>query len=707
MSEYNPLFLILSYDFEMMQKIILFLFLYSSAIAQSKKPITHEDLWMLKRVSFPAISPNGEWCVYNVSEPNYDEKEQIHELYISATKGTSKPRKITSSKGSESSYSWSPDGKKIAFAAKRNEDEKAQVYILNIAEGGEAQRLTSLCTGASNPKWSPDGKKILFSSSVYALCFADSCNKKKIDEEKKIKYKAKVYESFPIRNWDTWIEERQQHFFVQDVESKADPKNIYAEVKSEAKDLFVDSKIASNGDFSTSIAEWSNNSDEIYFIASTNTKQAAYSDVRSHLYKISIQGGEEKLVLGGDYSYSNPKFSEDGKYLFIQRAIENNRQVYNEMALIKYALPSLKEEANYKQLMDRPIQSYKVANDKLYLIIENQGKDELHSLDFKNDQFTKLSSNTIKGCITNVSVSQGKNPIIVANYESSTRPTEIVKITENGALNFLSFFNYARLDSLDLQEPETFWTTTKTGKKVRSMLIKPAGFDKSKKYPMIVLMHGGPAGSWKENWGYRWNYHLLAKPGYVILLTDYTGSTGYGEKFSQEIIQDPFQGPANEILDAAEDAIKQYTFIDPLRQAAAGASYGGHLTNWMQATTTHYKCLISHAGLVNSISQWGTSDVIYGREIMNGSEPWAESKVWKEQNPFTYSAQFKTPMLITIGELDYRVPINNSIENFYIHQRLKIPSKLIVFPEENHWISKAENSRFFYQEVHAWLAKWL
>jgi len=224
---------------------------------------------------------------------------------------------------------------------------------------------------------------------------------------------------------------------------------------------------------------------------------------------------------------------------------------------------------------------------------------------------------------------------------------------------------------------------------------------------LFIVIHGGPAGEWKHEWSYRWNYHLLASPGYVLLLTNYTGSTGFGEKFSQDIQFDPFKSPGNEIQEAAAAAIKQFAFIDGSKQAAGGASYGGHLTNWLEATTSHYKCLIAHAGLVNSEVQWGTSDGIYSREVMNGGTPWQLTKTFKEQNPIRFAANFKTPILVTVGEQDFRVPINNSLENWSALQRMKVPSKLIVFPEENHWILKAEDSRFFYQQVHEWLAKYL
>jgi dipeptidyl aminopeptidase/acylaminoacyl peptidase len=212
---------------------------------------------------------------------------------------------------------------------------------------------------------------------------------------------------------------------------------------------------------------------------------------------------------------------------------------------------------------------------------------------------------------------------------------------------------------------------------------------------------------WRDQFFLRWNYHLLARPGYVVLLTDFTGSTGYGEKFAQDIQGDPFIGPANEINDSVDEALRQCKFIDATRLAAAGASYGGHLANWLQATTTRYRCLISHAGLINLESQWGTSDTIYHREAGSGGPHWEGGQVWKEQNPIKFAKNFRTPILLTIGENDFRVPLNQTIENWSVLQRLQIPSRLIVFPEENHWIQRAENSRFFFREVHDWLKKYL
>jgi dipeptidyl aminopeptidase/acylaminoacyl peptidase len=242
---------------------------------------------------------------------------------------------------------------------------------------------------------------------------------------------------------------------------------------------------------------------------------------------------------------------------------------------------------------------------------------------------------------------------------------------------------------------------------IHNLLITPPNFDENKKYPLLVLIHGGPHGMWKDQFFLRWNYHLIASPGYVLLLTNYTGSTGFGEKFAQNIKGDPLATPGEELNEAADEALRLFRYIDPARQAAGGASYGGHLANWLQATTTRYKCLVSHAGLINLESQWGTSDVIYSRELNNGGPVWQQGEVWRKQNPIRFAANFKTPTLVTVGERDFRVPMNNSLEYWSVLQRQRIPSKLIVFPDANHWILKAEDSRFFYQELLNWLGRWL
>ncbi len=682
-----------------MRKIYLVFFLYLSvsclAWSQDKKPITHESMWLLKRVGSPAVSPNGNWVVFSVTEPSYDEKEQVTDLWIAPMDGSKAPRRLTAAKSGESSYSWNPDGTALAFTAKRDGDEVPQVYVLNMFDaGGEAQRLTKLSSGASEPKWSPDGKKILFNSTVYPNCFQDSLHKKAVEEKKKMKYNARVYEGFPVRNWDKWLDEKQTYAYVQDLHPD-----------STARCVFTGVTIAQTSGFKAGEANWAADGKAIIFSATTDALTGAYQDAVYHLYLVPLSGGDAQKLTGEGHSYENGKCSPDGRYLFCFRTKARRDEVYQLQQLVRFDWPAMTNEKAITQAMDKAVTSYFAEGENLILTAETAGHERLYNLPLNGGEAVRLDKQT-RGSLRNLSNAKNKSGIWAALYESADAPAEVVRVMPDGTTLPLSFFNRDTLAKLDLGGVETFWTTTSRGKQVRSLLIKPPGFDAAKKYPLFVLMHGGPASSHMDGWSFRWNYHLLAAAGFVILATDYTGSTGYGEAFAQAIKGDPFAGPAQEINEAAADAIRRFPFIDAERQSAGGASYGGHLANWMQATTTHYKCLISHAGLVNSISQWASSDYIWGREVMNGGTPWSGAKTWEEQNPMRYADKFKTPMLITIGELDFRVPVNNSLESWHIHQRLRIPSKLIVFPDENHWINKAENSRFFYKEVAEWLKKW-
>jgi len=298
--------------------------------------------------------------------------------------------------------------------------------------------------------------------------------------------------------------------------------------------------------------------------------------------------------------------------------------------------------------------------------------------------------------------------VLIATYGSSVSPQEVVRIDPSARKHAnLTHFDTAMAASIDWSPPEHFYFTSAKGRNIHNMIVLPPGFDPSRKYPLLVFIHGGAASFNPDQIGLRWNYHLLGAPGYVLLMTDYTGSTSFGEKFAQAIKLDPLRTPGDEINQAVDEALKKYPFIDGSRMCAAGASYGGHLANWIEATTTRYKCIVSHAGEVDLATQWGESDAIYEREVTNGGPPWAGSPIWRDQSPITYAANWKTPMLLSIGEKDFRVPIGNTLENWATLQRMHVPSRLLVWPDAWHWILKAEDSRHFYDEVHDWLAKYL
>lgn len=675
--------------------------------AGEKHAITHEDVWLMKRVGAPVPSPDGRWVIFSLVEPAYDEKDQVSDLWIVPGDGTSPARRLTSSRGGESGVAWSPDSRKIAFVARREADEASQVYVLDIASGGEAVRVTSISTGARAPQWSPDGMRLLFTSSVYPGANDDEANKRIAAERRARKYRARVYEGFPIRNWDRWMDDTQTHIFLQGLEPGSPAKDLLAGTKLVGLRGFS-GRTTSGGEELDAV--WSPDGGSIVFVASTDRDTAAYSETSTQLFAVAAGGGEPRQLTTGADSYSSPRFSPDGSTLLSLFTPNIKDKVYSLTRLASHRWPTTGAPQVLTAGFDRSVSSIAFSPDNrtIYLTAEDAGLEHLYSVPVAGGEVRQeiaLKQGVFSGL---AGATKGNGPTLFANWESSTSPGEVVRIDLGlKRTRPLTSFNQARAATIDWQDLRQFSFTSKRGKRIHSFVALPPGFDESRKYPLFVLIHGGPHSMWRDQFFVRWNYHLLAQPGYIVLLTDYTGSTGYGEKFAQEIQGDPLKGPGEELNEAADEAIKLFKFIDSSRQAAGGASYGGHLANWLQATTTRYKCLISHAGLVNLESQWGTSDTIYSREVNNGGPVWEQGPIWREQNPIRYAKNFRTPMLITVGENDFRVPINNSLENWSIHQRLRIPSKLIVFPEENHWIQKAENSRFFYQEVHAWLKKWL
>jgi dipeptidyl aminopeptidase/acylaminoacyl peptidase len=679
----------------------------SAQTTTNKVPLMHESMWMMKRVGGPVPSHDGKWVVFSLVEPAYDEKDQVSDLWIVSTDGSAKPRRLTFSKGGESGVVWSPDSRQIAFSARREGDEVSQIYVLDVANGGEAVRVTSLSTGARSPQWRPDGKALSFVSTVFPGAADDDANKKIAAERKAQKYRARVYDKFPIRNWDKWLEDTQVHLFIQDAQPGAKAKDLLAGTKLVSERGYAGRPTDSADELD---AAWIPEGDAIVFVATTNRDISAYARPNTSLFKVSTSGGEPTRLTTSADAFGRPTFRPDGKALYASLEVESDNKTYHLERLVKLSWPNPGQPTTLTTRFDRSVGSFAFTPDSrsIYLTAEEAGNEKLFTMPADGGDVT-LAMDMTKGVYTNLRIpAKASSTILIAIWESATNPPEVFRLDLNSKTQQpLTSFNAEQVAKIDWLPLRHFWFTSKAGKRIHNMIALPPNFDERKKYPLLVLMHGGPHSMWRDNWGLRWNYFLLGRPGYVVLLTNYSGSTGFGEAFAQSIQGDPFKGPGNEINEGADEAIRLYPFVDGSRQAAAGASYGGHLANWMQATTTRYKALISHAGLINLESQWGTSDTIYSREMNNGGPVWEQGPVWREQNPIRLAAKFRTPILLSVGENDFRVPLNQTLENWSVLQRLRIPSRLIVWPDENHWILKGENSRFFYQEVHAWLKKYL
>jgi dipeptidyl aminopeptidase/acylaminoacyl peptidase len=688
-------------------RFVLALLLLSLDLGAQKRPITHEDVWLMKRVGAPAVSPDGKWAVVSVNEPSYDAAKTSSDLWIVPLDGSAPPRRLTSTRAPEDGAVFSPDSTRLAFTTTREGDDSAQIYVLPLT-GGEAARVTNLSTGASHPRWRPDGKAILFESRVYPGAANDQENRKIAAERKARKYNTRVFEGFPFRYWDHWLDDLRPHVLVQALEPDAAPRDLLAGTKLASLPGF-DGAYSLTGPELQAI--WSLEGDSIVFTAMADQDRSAYAATSTHLYRVPAAGGEPVALTSGPDSYSHPTFRPDGKALYTLHTRSEAEALYSlsRLALIDWPQPSGKPRLLTPE-WDRSVGDFALTPDsrRIYLTAEDRGHDKLFTLPADGGP-VQLVFEVKEGVYSRLAIPErAPAPLLVAMWGSMVHPDDMVVVDpQAGGHRFLSAFNQERIQQIDWQPPREFWFTSKAGRRIHSLLVLPPAFDPSKKYPLLVFPHGGPNNMSKDQYFLRWNFHLLTSPGYVLLMTNYTGSTGFGEAFAAAINQDILRGPAAEIEQAADEAVRLFPFIDGSRQAAAGGSYGGYLMNWFEGNTKRFKCLVNHAGLTDNASMWGSTDESYYWEKRNGGPVWELKGAWRDQSPSAYAANFSTPMLITHGEKDFRVPISQAFEIYKLLQRRQVPCRLVVFPDASHWVLKGEDARQHMKEVLDWLKKYL
>ncbi len=668
-----------------------------SADAQPQHAMTHEDVWLLHRVGAPALSPDGKHAVFSVTEPSYDSTQNVSDLWIASTDGSSPARKLTNTKGGESGATFSPDGKTIAFTARRDGDEAEQVYLLPL-EGGEARRLTNIPAGASGPKFRPDGKAVLFQSQFAEGAKNLDEQKKLWDEQKARTDTARTYDTFPVRYWNAWLEKKEPVIGWQETSGAT---------------LTMISVAPLRGSFPGSATEdlspeWTPDGKSIVFHGTANREKGMYEGTEFALYLVPAEGGAAKRLTPAGVSYTSPTFSPDGQALYASESrTATPKQLYfvNRLARLTGALWS--QIATVTAGWDRSVGAVAISPDSktLYIEAEDLGTTKIFRLGAAGGA-PEVVYAPDTGALTNL---QAQGGVMVGKYSASTDPGQIVRFDPpTKSYKTLTSFNKERLARIYLPKPEHFWFTAKNGKKIHSIVVPPPVIEAGKKYPIIAFPHGGPNSMSADSFSTRWNSHLLTAPGYYLIMTNYTGSTGFGEKFADDIERDVLRGPALETLEAITEAAKKYGPMDVTRQCAAGGSYGGYLMNWYNGTTNQFRCLVNHAGAVNNESQYGLNDGGIDRELRMGAPIWETGKgQWFDQSPIRYAKNWKTPMLVTQGELDFRVPVSEAMTTFKLLQRLQVPARFVIFPDEGHWILKGPNSRKHMEEVMGWFKKYL
>jgi dipeptidyl aminopeptidase/acylaminoacyl peptidase len=670
--------------------LMLGMALSAEAQAPAKHPLAFDDLIKLHRIAAPEVSPDGKWVAYGISTPDMEANRGVSNIWLVSTSGGDAIQ-LTQS-GKDSAPSWSPDGKTLAFLSGR--DGTSQVYVISM-EGGEAKKLTALSTGADLFKWSPDGKSIAFTSGVYVDCKDDACNKKRDEEKEKSKVKAHVADHLLYRHWDHWSEGKRSHLFIQPVEATTAAHDL---TEGADYDVPPDQR---GGDTDVN---FSPDSKEICYTAVTDKMEA--TSTNGDLFLVPVTGGEPKRITTNRGFDGNPVYSPDGRYIAYHAQMTAGYEADRWQVLLYNRQAGQSE--NISASFDRSAGELSWSPDSktIYFLAENETLQPIYAMEPRAGATPKK---LLDGFNAAYSFS-GDGKILVTERTSLTMPGELFVAGGDGSgLKQLTHANDSILASVEMNAPETFWFEGAEAARVQAMIIRPPQSLVTKKYPMLVLLHGGPQTMWSNAWGYRWNAQLFSGAGYVTLMINRRGSTGYGQKFTDQITADWGGRAYVDVMKGIDAAILKYPYIDKTKMAAAGGSYGGYMADWLATHTDRFKAIVSHAGVYDKVSMYATEELWFEEHDSQGT-PWTAPENYKKWSPSTYAAdlvKYQTPTLVLAGERDYRVPYTQSLEFFSALQRQGVPSKLVVFPDEGHWVLKPQNSQFWYKTFLDWLAEYM
>jgi len=719
------------------------LLITSSAFAQStgKHPFTFEDMMKLKRVGAPVPSPDGKWVVFDCIDVDLDANTKISRLWIvSATGGES--RRLNPTSNHEERPRFSPDGKRLIWISKAT--DPTQIWMCDFDSGsgmlvGKPHQVTNISTGADGEIWSPDGKNIVFVSAVYQDCKDDACNKQRDEELKKSKLKAKIFTRLFYRHWNAFTEFKRSHLFVQIVE---------APVPGAGNGTAAGTAVTTPRDLTPGdhdVPPFNLGGQDMYAISpdgqevayTSNIDEVEATSTNNEIFVVPISGGTAKKISTSHGADTTPLYSSDGKYLAWRSQARAGFEA-DKWRLLVYDRQSGKAE-DATQKFDRSVGNYTWDSTGLliYFSYETNGQVVFGQID------PALSSNGHTGAVVvfppSDFVSYDRQGGIVWRYlynfdahidaghmdefaavpggffytrNSVSAPAEIWrerwdKKSRDDEPKQITHINDTLLSQIDMQPLQSFTFKGADNDDVQGFMVKPPGFIPNKKYPLKFLIHGGPQGAWGNEWTYRWNAELFAATGnYVVVMINFHGSTGYGQKFTDSISGDWGGKPYVDLMKGLDYVEKTFPFIDKNREAALGASYGGYMANWILGHTNRFKCIVSHDGTFNTESAYGTTEELWFPEWEFKGPPWKNRELYRKFSPHLFADKFKTPTLVIHGQNDYRLDVSEGFQLFTTLQRLKIPSKMLYFPDEGHWVLKPQNARLWYKTVNDWVDQW-
>ena len=701
--------------------------------------MTFEDMMAMKRLGDTAVSPDGKWLAYSVTTVDLAKNTKTAELWLQKIEG-GEPMKLEVGLPGDSGVQFAPDDKRILFLSSRDGGQQIWLADFDPATGvaSNARKLTAIATYADNAKWSPDAKSIVFTSTVHPDCppittadFAtgNTCN---ADRDKTLaasKVKAQIFTHLLYRHWDHYTGEKRFHLF----QVLVDGGGIRDLNPNDPHDVPPFSL-----DWSGCGCDFSPDAKELAFTENPDPVPAISTSPQIYTLDLTSLAAKPVKVstsAGGNF---NPAYSPDEKYLaWRSQARAGYESDKFRLMLYDRAAKTTKdvlEDFNFDNWADEF--SWVDDSEHLLFVSGEKGEAPVYEVnvtgdDLKRDGKTQGSWSGIHFLLLN------GFPHVLGTLMRVDRPSEVVlgnlvlmndtaRISRFGVdatpptytPAALTHLNDALIAQLDLPMLESFWFTAADGTKLEGFLIRPPGFDPNKKYPVKFLIHGGPQGNWGDDWSYRWNAELFAANGYVVVMINFRGSTGYGQQFVDAINGDWGGKPFTDLMEGLDYAEQHYPFIDKDRECALGASYGGYMANWVLGHTNRFKCIVSHDGMFNAESAFGTTEEDwfniweFKTPESKGGHPWDyygkpdSENPYRKWSPSLYAKNFKTPTLVVHGQLDYRLDVSEGFQLFDTLQLEGVPSKMLYFPDEGHWVLKPQNSQLWWQTVNDWVDQW-
>lgn len=655
---------------------------------RGKRVLTAEDLWKFRRVGAPVPAPDGSFVLAPVTTYDMDENRGRTRLWLIPSSG--EPRPLTAEGASATEPALSPDGKRIVFARCQGE-EKPQIHLLSL-EGGEAERLTDLPLGVFDPKWFPDGKRIAFGGYLFAEAPTPEGTKELAERRAKDPVKVHITSDRVYRYWDKWLTGGEvPHLFVLDLETRA-----LTDLTPEGAGWF---------DFMEPGGQYDIAPDGSEIVYAANSSAPPHYLLRWALFTVPTSGGPIRCLTPEGGAPENvadvhrPRYSPDAKSIVY--GFQRDPFFYADRIRLARYDRTTGTHSVWTEEWDRSPSEWAFFGDgSLAIEAEDQGRVALFHLRPGEKIPGRVHG---EGTASALRVSGDR---LYFTLQSLVAPAEVMSVRADGsALTQHTRFNAEILDEIATGEVREMIFEGANGDPVQMYVVTPPGFDPSKKYPLVHVIHGGPHAIAGDNFHYRWNPQLFAAAGHIVATVNFHGSTSWGQEFAACIQGGHGDRPFTDIMKATDTLIATGN-VDETRMAATGGSYGGYLVCWIAGNTDRFRCLVNHAGVFDLIAEYG-SDITQGRHQAYGGEPWDRLDSIDRWNPARFARGFTTPMLVIHGERDYRVPHGQALAVYNIYQAKRVESRLVFFPDENHWVLKPKNSIVWNREVRAWLDHYL